>query len=257
MDKNSSGMFEWIDAENTAIQKFCQIEHFSWGQRYFCENGSDHGKFNFIRLLADSIGKREFLEIVAAQEQYFKERDRSLHIKLPSCVFKERPAWLDGFVETGSPLVSILIRHELLPLPKNDDRISIVECKTQEDFEVFIEVNASGREWPLDHPVYEMMRDQFSRTADDRLSYILYMNGSPACTALALLFDDKYNLNFLATHKAFQRLGLMHYMNLWIAQKIERDFYVQVNDNEPSYVYYSKLAGAQIVNTEVKYIANA
>lgn len=51
--------------------------------------------------------------------------------------------------------------------------------------------------------------------------------------------------------------GLMHYINLWLTQYLNKDFYVQVNDNEPSYLYYSKLAGAEIVNTEVKYMTKS
>ncbi len=202
----------------------------------------------------NNINEKEFEEIVTAQEKHFREHKKSLHIKIPSCVFKDPPAYLDEFVSTGSPLISILIRHELLPLVKKDDQVSIVECKTREDLELFLEVNASGREWPLDHTVYEMIRRQFPNRGNDHLYYLLYMEGKPACTASTLHFGAKYNLNFLATQKEFQRRGLMHYMNLWLAQKLNKDFYVQVNDNEPSYVYYSKLAGAEVVNTEVKYM---
>ncbi len=42
MNKDFPG-FEWIDAEDTALKNFCQIDRFSWGQRYFCEKGPDHG----------------------------------------------------------------------------------------------------------------------------------------------------------------------------------------------------------------------
>jgi hypothetical protein len=118
------------------------------------------------------------------------------------------PDFLGGYQVAGTPLISILIEHECLPAPHARESVSIKECKDQNDIETFIKVNASGRGWPLDHPVYEMMRR-----------------------------------------------GLMNTMNLWIAQEAKKDFYVQVNSDEPSCLYYSALSGASIVNTEVKYVA--
>jgi hypothetical protein len=102
-----------------------------------------------------------------------------------------------------------------------------------------------------------MTRHTFPDRENDHFYYLLYVDDKPACTATILQFGGKYNLNLLSTHKQFQRRGLMHYLNIWIAQNLNKDFYVQVNHNEPSYIYYSQLAGAEVVNTEVKYVVKS
>ena len=97
------------------------------------------------------------------------------------------------------------------------------------------------------------MRKSFATRADAKKYYLLYVEDDPACTASIDYFGDKFNLCLLATHKDCLRRGLMRYMNTWIAKKVEKDFYVQVNNDEPSFRYYSNLNGTEIVNTEVKY----
>jgi hypothetical protein len=101
MNTDSSDSLEWIDAENTLLKDICRIEQFHWGQRYFFNEGPDHGKYNFIRLLDNKINKSEFREILATQGKYFQERAKTLHIKIPSSVFKEPPAYLNGLIPTG------------------------------------------------------------------------------------------------------------------------------------------------------------
>ncbi len=250
----TANKFEWIDAENTFLIDVCQIDNFPWGQRFFWDKGPDHGKYNFIRLLNDGTDEKEFDGIIEEQKAFFRERSKSLHIKIPSSVFLTLPRFLDRFKLTGSPLVSILIQQKLLPSLEEKTSILIRECKTSDDLELFIQFNASGRDWPLDHHVYNILRQSFLPEGVDRAYYLLCIDGKPACTALVIYFGEKFNLQLLATHKDFQRRGLMNYMNLWLAQELKKDFYVQVNDNEPSYLYYSSLPGATIANTEVKYV---
>jgi len=98
-----------------------------------------------------------------------------------------------------------------------------------------------------------MLRQSFATRPEGAKYYLMYVDGEAASTAKIESFGDKYNLNFLATHKNFRRRGLMHYMNLWVAEEVKKNFYVQVNTDEPSCVYYTALSGASIVNTEVKY----
>ena len=251
----TTNKLEWIDAENTLLSGVCQIDNFPWGQRFYWDKGPDHGKYNFIRLLNEGMDEEEFDRIVEEQGAFFRERSKSLHIKIPSSIFPTSPKFLDRFKLTGCPLVSILIQQKLLPSLEEKASISIQGCKTSGDLESFIQVNASGRDWPLDHHVYNSLRQSFLPESSDITYYLLCTDGKPACTAIVIYFGNKFNLQLLATHKDFQRRGLMNYMNLWLVQELKKDFYVQVNDNEPSYLYYSSLPGATIVNTEVKYIA--
>ena len=246
---------EWIDSEDASLALFCQIDHFSWGQRFLWEKGTDHGKFNFIRLLDNDINENQFCLIIEEQDLYFREHSKTLHIKISDSIFPTLPKFLGKYKATGSPLISILIRHNLLPRLETQKSISIRECKTANDLESFIRVNASGRGWPLDNYIYNSFRQSFGNSSQDATYYLLCIDEEPACTARINHFGNKFNLGLLATHKDFQRRGLMHYINLWLAEELKKDFYVQVNDDEPSYFYYSKLPGAEIANTEVKYTA--
>jgi hypothetical protein len=253
MSSQLAAALEWIAAENTTLDKFCQIDSFSWGQRYLWPQGPDHGKFNFIRLLDNGIDKVRFDSIVGEQERVFKKHSKTLHIKISDSIFPSPPEFLSSYGITGSPLISILLRHTLIPELEARDSISIRECENEGDLEKYVRVNASGRDWSPDRPVYEVIREAFATRADANSYYLLYVGDVPACTASIDYFGDKYNLCLLATHEDFQRRGLMNYLNTWIARKVEKDFYVQVNNDEPSFRYYANLDGAQIVNTEVKY----
>jgi len=253
MPNQLAAALEWITAENTTLDKFCQIDSFSWGQRYLWPQGPDHGKFNFIRLLDKGIDSVSFDSIVGEQEKAFKKHSKTLNIKIPDSVFASPPGFLASYGIAGSPLISILLRHTSIPELVARDSVSIRECKDEGDLGAFIRVNASGRDWSPDRPVYEIIRNSFATRADAKRYYLLYVGDDPACTASIDYFGDKFNLCLLATHKDFQRRGLMNYLNTWIAKKVEKDFYVQVNNDEPSFQYYSNLDGAQIVNTEVRY----
>ena len=159
MPNQLAAALEWITAENTTLDKFCQIDSFSWGQRYLWPQGPDHGKFNFIRLLDKGIDKIRFDSIVGEQEQAFKRHSKTLNIKIPDSIFPSPPEFLASYGITGSPLISILLRHTSIPELVARDSISIRECKDEGDLENFIRVNASGRDWSPDRPVYEVIRN--------------------------------------------------------------------------------------------------
>ena len=115
MSNQSSATLEWISAENTTLEKFCQIDSFSWGKRYLWPQGPDHGKFNFIRLLDKEIDKVRFDFIVDEQERVFQRHSKTLNIKISDSIFPRPPEFLSGYGVTGSPLVSILLRHCSIP----------------------------------------------------------------------------------------------------------------------------------------------
>lgn len=214
--------------------------------------GGNHHKFNFIRLLDQNITALEFKALIAEQRGYFRSHCRSLHVKIGDSVFPKRPKFLSECEIMGTPLVSMRIKTAELPLPKLDRAISIIKCQTLEELEQFIRVNANARSWPLDVAVYKRMRETFCLDKDKE-KYLLFFNGQPACTTSIGHFNDKFNSNLAGTHKEFQRRGLFNYMKLWLAHEINKDFYVQLNQGEESFNYYSKLPAASIVNTEYTY----
>jgi len=246
---------EWVEAEDVSLQSYCQIDPFSWDRCYLWTEeamGGDHHKFNFIRLLDQNITALEFKKLIAEQRDYFHSHSRSLHLKISDSVFPKKPSFLSKFETMGTPLVSMLIKTSELPLPKLDEAISIIKCQTLEELEQFIQVNANSRSWPLDIGIYKNMRETFILHGDKE-QYLLFFNGQPACTTSIGYFNDKFNSNLAGTHKTFQRRGLFNYMKLWLAHEINKDFYVQLNQDEESFNYYSKLPAASIVNTEYTY----
>lgn len=255
MNTSPPNNIEWIDAEDSCLNIFCEIEAFPWGRRYLWAEGPDHQKFNFIRLLDRDIDQGSFDDIVNEQSHYYKRHSKSLNVKIGDSLFTETPKVLANFSPMGTPLVSVLIDSSSLSPPEANEAISIEKCKDKADLELFIAVNASAREWPLDHPVYNGMRASFTNGGAEEY-YLLFLNGEPACTTAITYFNEKFNSALAGTHKNFQRLGLFNYMKHWIAHEIQKDFYVQLNEGEASFAYYSKLPGAKIVNTEYGFTAS-
>ena len=254
MNTNPSNNIEWIDAEDSCLNIFCEIEAFPWGRRYLWAEGPDHQKFNFIRLLDREINQSAFDDIVNEQTEYYKRHSKSLCVKIGDSLFTETPKILAKLSPMGTPLVSVLIDSSSLRPPEANEDIAIKKCGNDADLELVIAVNASAREWPLNHPVYNGMRTSFTNAGSEEY-YLLFLNGEPACTTAITYFNDKFNSALAGTHKKFQRLGLFDYMKHWIAHEIQKDFYVQLNEGEASFAYYSKLPGAKIVNTEYGFTA--
>ncbi len=249
MSTSSSGNNEWADAEDSFLNNFCEIEIFPWGRRYLWAEGPDHQKFNFIRLLDREIDQGVFDALVNEQTHYYQRHSKSLYVKVGDSLFPETPEILANFSPAGTLLVSVLVDSLSLSPPEANEAISIKKCKNLSDLELFIAVNASAREWALGHPIYNGMRAGFPPRQGAEY-YLLFLNGEPACTTAITYFNEKFNSAGAGTHKKFQRLGLFNYMKHWLAHEIQKDFYVQLNEGEASFTYYSKLPGARIVNTE-------
>jgi len=85
--------FIWQEAEDSFLQYFCKIESFTWGRRYFWEEGGNEPKFNAIRFLKPSLTNEDFHHILDEQYKWFQERSRSLWVKIPSAIpFQEELA---------------------------------------------------------------------------------------------------------------------------------------------------------------------
>ena len=107
--------FEWEKAGSTGLQNICQVDAFPWGHRFVCPAGSDHGTFNFIRLLDKDIDENHFQAIVDEQEPVFHKYGKTLSVKISDSVFSTPPDFLAGYPVAGTPLISILIDHKYLP----------------------------------------------------------------------------------------------------------------------------------------------
>ena len=255
METSSPGNTEWIDAEDSLLNTYCDIKTFPWGRRYLSADGPTHHKFNFIRVLDNEISQLDFDALVDEQTRYYQRNSRPLCVKIGDSLFPETPKILSNFSPMGTPLVSVLVDASSLSPQETNDATTIKKCENKADLELFIAVNASAREWPLARPVYNGMRASFTNGGAEEY-YLLFLNGEPACTTAITYFNDKFNSAGAGTHKNFQRLGLFNYMKHWIAHEIQKDFYVQLNEGEASFTYCSKLLGAKIVNTEYSFTAS-
>ena len=117
--------FSGYKADGTGLQNICQVDGFPWGHRFVCPAGSDHGTFNFIRLLDKDIDENHFQAIVDTQEPVFHKYRKTLSVKISDSVFSTPPDFLAGYQVAGTPLTSILIDHKYLPsLPARESMIS-------------------------------------------------------------------------------------------------------------------------------------
>lgn len=244
MNTRLPGNIEWADAEDSFLNAYCDIETFPWGRRYLSTDGPTHHKFNFIRLLDKEINQVDFDALVDEQVHYYQNYSRPLCIKIGDSLFPETPEFLANLSPMGTPLVSVLVDSSSLSPPETNKAIAIKKCETEAELELFIGVNASARDWPLDKSVYKGMRGCFKNGGNEEY-YLLFINGEPACTTAITYFNDKFNSAAAGTHKKFQRLGLFDYMKHWIANEIQKDFYVQLNEGEASFAYYSIVARRQ------------
>jgi hypothetical protein len=58
--------------------------------------------------------------------------------------------------------------------PDSNDLISIRECQSQQDIDLFIQVNANARGWPIDHPVYVQLRENIKQRLKSKYFMLFY-----------------------------------------------------------------------------------